>query len=141
MQRIKLFEHFDYVMRILTILFIVLISCKSKEIDPKFEGYILSSTKSINLNDELTISLESIVEDSRCPIEVFCIWSGMVHVKVHINGVENDLIWPTNLNDERIKIETDKFKIQINSVLPLASFENRLDFEDYVFELSIIDAD
>ncbi|MTI30941.1 hypothetical protein [Xanthovirga aplysinae] len=53
----------------------------------------------INEGSELSISFDQVLEDSRCPANVRCIWAGNAKVKLWFNNGTKEI--PFNLNTHR----------------------------------------
>jgi hypothetical protein len=50
----------------------------------------VSIGETANLGDRLTVRLIEVIEDSRCPVNVTCVWAGRLRVRAAISGVSGD---------------------------------------------------
>jgi hypothetical protein len=67
-------------------IFLALISCKKNpnyELLQPFHGKIVLNSKI--RTDHIIVCLDSLVEDSRCPVGVVCIWQGTVIAKFSVS--------------------------------------------------------
>lgn len=77
-------------------MFSVFIACDKEEtptetpIDSKFgENVVLKIGESVAIQgDELVLTFEKLVEDSRCPTGVDCFWEGQAKINLLVNGSE-----------------------------------------------------
>ena len=53
--------------------------------------------QSVNVGD-LTVTPLKVVEDSRCPINVRCVWAGRLIVETHMEGTTPDGTWRDSAN-------------------------------------------
>jgi predicted deacylase len=64
----------------------------------------------------LKITLDSIVQDSRCPVDVTCVWAGLVEAKIKItNGSKSETVKISSVQEPYL---FEGFKISIISVAP-----------------------
>ncbi len=94
--------------------------CPRSQFTPKPQlaknDVVLSVGQNIKVGT-LSITLDSIVEDSRCPSDVQCIWAGQVVVKLSLlNGMKSELV-KSSLNQDPYLF--DNYSIKIVSVEPI----------------------
>ncbi|PZO55160.1 MAG: hypothetical protein DCF16_03825 [Alphaproteobacteria bacterium] len=57
------------------------------------EGIVAAGlNETANLGGGLTVTPLEVLEDSRCPANVDCVWAGQVRLRVNISGAEAELI-------------------------------------------------
>ncbi len=83
--------------------------------DPVYVSARINQTVSVSSNVDLT-PLE-IVEDSRCPIDVYCIQSGRVVVRTRVRS--GDALQIINIGTDQTVTAVDGYRIVINSVEPV----------------------
>lgn len=94
----------------------------------------LKTEISDNNNKEVVVTPLEVVEDSRCPKEVACIWAGTVKVKVRVvnkSGQSESGI--LTLNESKV---ISGVSVTLTNVLPEKTSKN-IPFSDYKFSFSI----
>jgi hypothetical protein len=92
------------------------------------------------LNNGLYITPQDVVSDSRCPIDVTCVWAGEIKVRVTVRRSED---YPIETKDITLKIgEVVSYKnksIELVSVLPVPNSKSpvEMQYRDYVFEFRV----
>jgi len=85
----------------------------------------------------VSLKLDSILEDSRCPSDVECIWAGQVKLLVEVtkNGKKEtkEIIFKDNAKSEVFKDKTDT--IYIKSIMPRPTSTGKQDLGSYVLLL------
>jgi len=109
----------------------------------------LSSCSSNNENDDLILYNESNtvielvdIEDSRCPLDVTCVWEGDANVFLKITSNDSTALFNLHTNpnmDDHVKmIQLFKHEIILNDVLPYpSSIENNWTLEEYQVDLTV----
>jgi len=81
------------------------------------------------------------IEDSRCPLNVICVWEGQAEVtlKVTISGEEPvDLKLINRVNHPELGIDTlGNFIFTLEDVLPYPEEPGELDDEEYVLKMKV----
>lgn len=97
----------------------------------------LNYKEKILLDDNLTITFEEVVADSRCPINAMCIWAG--DGEVIISFSKDDLISQTSLHTtlEPKSVVVYDYLIRLNSLMPYPETDKEIKKEDYKIELII----
>jgi len=90
-------------------------------------------------NTDITVSFEEVVEDSRCPTGVRCIWAGEAVVKISIktaNGSPSSYTLHTDSQSAR-EAEHGGYRVQLLAVTPYPSGDTPIRSEDYRVTLSV----
>jgi len=132
-----------------TVIILILISCfeKSDVVMPELKNYsiaredsleiTISYNQSIKINDELIISFEDVVADSRCPTYAICVWAGDGEVKLKItkNGVEAYSSLHTFLDPKSTTFEN--YSIKLKTLSPYPTIDEEIKKEKYTIELVV----
>ncbi len=97
----------------------------------------LNFKEKILLDDNLTITFEEVVADSRCPRNAMCIWEGDGEVKLSFS--KHDIITRASLHttlEPKSAVVYD-YLIRLNSLMPYPELDRRINVEDYKIELII----
>ncbi len=130
---------------LLTIAFLAL-SCNNK-LKIKSDSFTLGVPFVVRMNKtakqtngDLQLTLTGIPEDSRCPVDVNCIWEGQVKLFI-------DAAVPSQKSNLEFKVEKSKmgmvsnnfegYKILINNVQPDPVSGEKTSLEEYVVELLV----
>lgn len=94
----------------------------------------------IKTNSMLTITLDSVTSDSRCPTDVNCVWEGNASVRfiVNIDNTDHEVTLNTHggnnfPNDTTLGI----YSIAMNDLLPYPESTSSIPQEDYEARLVI----
>ena len=118
-----------------------LISCK-KEPAPLNPNYIpVNNCRSFSIGGKtLTLCLDSVIQDSRCPRNALCIWQGLAagRFSASVEG-ENQVVTLatvklTGYNNEAV---VEGFKIEFIDLTPHAELNNPFSYNDYVAEVKV----
>lgn len=88
---------------------------------------------SVILGDIIVTPIE-VLEDSRCPLDVTCVWAGVLSVKVkfqNVNNLDDVVYFILNLTN---KASFNGKTITIKSVEPLPYSGKKISSKDYKFE-------
>jgi len=92
-------------------------------------------------SEDIKVEFVDVVEDSRCPADVVCIWSGQVNILVSISKNGEDL---GNLNlisagegDERAAQTFDGYSITLLDVDPYPISTQEIEIFDYLIALLV----
>lgn len=93
------------------------------------------------LADGLTIEFSAVLEDSRCPRQVDCVWAGQARlvIDVWLTGVEPTTFeLNTNPASNQAVISYDEYQIQLQSLDPYPETVEKIRLEEYraTFEVS-----
>jgi hypothetical protein len=83
-------------------------------------------------NDMISIGIDSILEDSRCPSGVMCVWEG--NAKVRFNFIQNNNLTKFSLNTAnsfRKDTLVAGYKIQMINVKPYPVYPDFINQNDY----------
>jgi hypothetical protein len=94
----------------------------------------------INNENQLTINIDSVLSDSRCPSDVVCIWEGNAAVRFLLvnDGKETKFVLNTH-GGVNFKSDTiiDKYSIQLVNLEPYPISTKVISNDEYVAELLI----
>ncbi|MCK9425510.1 MAG: hypothetical protein M0Q21_05675 [Ignavibacteriaceae bacterium] len=100
------------------------------------EEFFLSLNKEITIiGEDLTIKFLSIHEDSRCPINVVCVWEGNAHIIVLLNKIDT-LDLNTSLTPKEV-VYKNIYKISLIEVQPYPISEQPIPIENYKVKLKV----
>ena len=88
--------------------------------------------------DKLTIKFISVVEDSRCPIDAACVWTG--NAKIQLKLKKKNGTWETfelNTDIEKREIRFGGYAIKIVGLTPTPRTNIRINRNGYVATFSI----
>lgn len=90
---------------------------KNIKLDEEFS--LAVKQKGFLKNGKLTIEFVSVLEDSRCPVDVDCVWAGNAKIQIKISkGKMAAQIFEVNTNLEPQIINFQGYKIQLTKLLP-----------------------
>lgn len=128
---------------IVSIVFGIVFGCipqtKNKEVKMN-EEFALGVNQQVFVNTEdLMIEFSSVLEDSRCPVGVNCIWEGnaKIQIKVSKSKVET-AVFELNTSLEPKNISFQDYKIHFVGLEPRPKAEAHTKKEDYSATLSLI---
>ena len=78
---------------------------------------------------DLVITLNSVQNDSRCPVDVQCIQAGSVNAYITISIFEKTI--SKNMSSNEVPQEYGKYKVSIAGVEPQAYSTKKIDQKDY----------
>lgn len=101
------------------------VRAQEERVDPPQIAIKIGMEETIELDGTL-VTFSEVLEDSRCPREVQCVWAGRARVSVRIVAPEGDeisreLIFGAKKQEEtvnRIVVETDDFHYEAIGVSP-----------------------
>jgi hypothetical protein len=91
-----------------------------------------------NADGSVQLSLTNLLEDSRCPAGVECVWAGQVRVEIEV--IVDDVTSGTTLtyqSGQSISVDVGDFQISLTDVSPEPEPDNSLDAQDYRFSLTV----
>ncbi|NOR76274.1 MAG: hypothetical protein GQ525_14100 [Draconibacterium sp.] len=116
----------------------ILTSCNSEDTQETFQFGFNNEFGFGELNkseDNLLKFTISGVNDSRCPIDVFCFWQGKVDVEIAVESWQSGSIFLSSHNNE---IDTfGNFSFQLIDVTPYPISTQTIKLEDYNVVLKI----
>ncbi|NCQ18372.1 MAG: hypothetical protein COW85_07100 [Ignavibacteria bacterium CG22_combo_CG10-13_8_21_14_all_37_15] len=103
---------------------------------PLGEEFILKYQKELKIEGtNLTIKFSAIPEDSRCPVDVVCVWAGNAHIVLLLNGSDNIDLNTTLPSNEASYMNT--YKITLLEVQPLPLSRQQIPIEKYEVKLKV----
>ncbi len=90
--------------------------------------------------DRLQIKFANVIQDSRCPSDVTCIWQGQAKIIVNIKTNSQDLGNFTLIsgNDNKLTVQTfDHYYIQLMNIDPYPVSTKKIQLSDYVVNLKL----
>lgn len=103
------------------------------------EEFSISPGQKAEISDSgLEITFNKVLEDSRCPKGVECVWEGNGRVEISVNrqGYETE-IKELNTTLESGQTETGKFRIRLLELLPYPEKDIEISSESYRIRLII----
>jgi hypothetical protein len=126
---------------IIILLSLILISfaCKkesgSASVNPKIE---ISKGDKYFVSEHMSVSLDSVLNDSRCPSNVNCIWEGNAEVRfVYLNGTKMVKFSLNTNSSMRKDTLLDGYTIELVRLTPYPDTEKVIEQKDYKAELKI----
>lgn len=122
-------------------MFVALLSCDKPVDERQYQSLMieLNHCKDTSIDGQtLQICFDSLLSDSRCPINAVCVWEGEATVKLslHANGTEKSFRLSTFNNPPTFRNDTtiSGYKIKLVSVSPFPGSDSHT---PYRVELSI----
>ena len=119
-------------------------SCSKKDIELR-EGIIQIGVQKCaegNIgSDNLTLCVDSVLEDSRCPSDVVCVWAGRAVVKFSL--IKNEQTYPFALSTLNMPNSYKKdtiisgYKIELINLHPYPRFSSPAPNSKYIAEVRI----
>ena len=91
-------------------------------------------------NQNITLCLDSITQDSRCPIDVVCIWQGLAVARFNLKAQNKDhLITLATMKFAPYSRDTTiaGFKIEFIGLTPQTDTRKPFNYRDYIAEVKI----
>jgi len=85
----------------------------------------------------LKIKFLDVIEDSRCPEGVNCIWAGTARIKIAIIENDNSCEYEIETNGSHQSIEYDGFVVELRSLEPNRKENDATVKEQYIATISI----
>jgi hypothetical protein len=130
-------KFYTYLISISTLLFFA--ACKKDSL-PLNENYIPVNKCQSYYNDSITCCLDSVVQDSRCPLNAVCIWQGIAvaRFKVNTSNEAHSITLATWKFQSYIKDTTVAgFKIELVNINSQNEATKPFGYNDYVAEVKI----
>jgi len=105
------------------------------DIIPAVSNMVLSVGQTGKLGD-LNITLNKIVQDSRCPTDVQCIWAGLVETEVTIGGFTK--LETIKISSGKTPVLFDGYHISISSVTPSAKSGEKISTDEYKVTFHVV---
>lgn len=108
---------------------------RTAELDEEFK---LKINEKILISEiGVTVTFLGVVEDSRCPVNVYCVWAGRVTVEVSIMK-RNEAAFKINLTlPDRDKKEFDGYAITLLRVDPQREYPDRMEISASDYEITL----
>ena len=135
----KAFSH------VLIPLIILIYSC-SNTVESEYSEFKLSDTITINYGqtlfnsqEDISIKFDSLLSDSRCPVNVVCVWEGDAEIKIHFikKDESSNLFLHTNKNYPNSDTARFYYKVTLIDLLPYPHTEIEIDSTDYSAEIIV----
>ena len=103
---------------------------------PGFNTYDAVYNNAIIFDNDHTLTMTGVVEDSRCPIGIQCTWAGQAVIGFraianNADTVEFDLYLGDEITGPRDTVLYDEYLIQLWHVAPARELDQELTDEDY----------
>ena len=121
-------------------IFLILFSCK-KNLELGSRSSVSLKNCIQNKSDDIKVCLDSVIEDSRCPLDVVCVWQGTAVAKfsVTVNDQERPVTLATYSRPGFPPSDTILlgYKIEFLDLLPYPEVGKTHDISEYRAELRI----
>ena len=117
------------------------ISCKKEKVDNNQNNIGINKCKSFTIDSKtLTCCLDSVLADSRCPVNAVCIWEGITIARFKVS---------TANSNQRITLALRKFssynkdttlagfKIEFINLVPHGEANKPFNYSDYIAEIKV----
>ncbi|MHA2066116.1 MAG: hypothetical protein ACXABY_17230 [Candidatus Thorarchaeota archaeon] len=104
------------------------------------ESFQLKVNQTAYIESEgLLIELDDIPEDSRCPVDVVCVWAGQTRVKLNVGkaGMDEATIEIRSANGSFSDNEGNAYSVQVIKVEPAPRSNRTIALTEYVVTLKI----
>lgn len=82
---------------------------------------------------DLRVTFEELLEDSRCPEGVTCVWAGNGRVSIKLNELQAEL----NTYLDPKSIDLSGYEIELLSLAPYPKINNEIEQEEYILEMMV----
>jgi len=82
---------------------------------------------------DLRVTFEELLEDSRCPEGVTCVWAGNGRVSIKLNELQAEL----NTYLDPKSIDLSGYEIELFSLAPYPKINNEIEQEEYILEMMV----
>ncbi len=113
------------------IILFILFSCEEEERRINLdETFVLSygETKTLDGQDQFSVSFTELLEDSRCPANAICVWQGQARVQLEISEnfevIKPELVNGAVLNNQSSKVNIGHYTIELLKVIPFPEKNN-----------------
>lgn len=87
---------------------------------------------------DLGVTFKDVISDSRCPVDVYCVWAGEATVVLEvISGVQREDIEMSMLGGDSVTIELDGYEITAVALTPHRLADQSIERGDYRLEMTI----
>jgi len=91
----------------------------------------------------VSIKFTEVMEDSRCPTGVQCVWAGRIKIKAEVSEkgkttIKEIIFGQANADesDSKILYTSDKFTLTAEKIIPYPTSENNIEKEEYCLLVS-----
>ena len=118
-------------------------SCKKQsQVQENTSNYLaLNKLQSFALAGQtISCTLDSVVQDSRCPNLAVCVWQGMAVARFNVsleNTQQTITLSTTKIGEYDTNTTVGGFKIELIDVSPYPELNKPTDYKDYVAKINI----
>jgi len=125
---------------IITALCLVVFACSKTRIG--VNTYDIDYSQSATFDQDKKITFVDVLSDSRCPIDVECVWSGESTVALRATCAPSDTIYfelsfGDGITDHRDTTIFDIYRVELLAILPLPESDVELEKEDYSIRILV----
>ncbi len=113
------------------LMFFMAMSCDKQELLPDGQLKIKFNKTKTAVENEVKIRFESLEEDSRCPLNAYCIWEGQATVKLKFNDADESSLTLRSGENELNKLILDGYEYTLIDVLPYPDADKKRKDKDY----------
>ncbi|MEP7141902.1 MAG: hypothetical protein ABI707_03475 [Ferruginibacter sp.] len=131
---------------LIAVILLAYVSCKKQPGPVNEKNYAphyiaLNKYQPVNMDGEiLTCSLDSVIQDSRCPVNATCVWQGVAvaRFKISRKNIQNTITLATfKFGEYDTNTTVAGFKIELINVSPYPELAIPHNYNDYVAEVKI----
>jgi hypothetical protein len=127
------------------VILLVLVSCKKQPVaanENSIPNYIpVSKEQSFDMDGQiLTCTLDTVIQDSRCPIKATCVWEGaaVARFKIKLDNTYSSItLATTRFGEYDSSTVMAGFKIEFINLAPHPELDEPINYNDYVAEVKI----
>lgn len=123
---------------------VILASCSDSGVEPAARKAVPAGDIVLQYGEEVTIKgagislkFSDVNSDSRCPIDVICIWAGNAGVVLQIRGLESPEQVVVNTTTEPGSVTISGYVIALTRLDPYPHSTRRIEKKDYAATLHI----
>lgn len=126
------------------VLLLILAGCKDSGTGPKLDPVPLGEAFQLKYGQELileggsaTVQFFDVGADSRCPIDVICVWEGNAAISLHLESAVGPSTFVLNTADQPHSVTVGAYTIGLKEVTPFPISTRTIDKKDYVITLLV----
>ena len=131
-----LFEGIAIMKKLISLLFLTFIFGAAQAVLAQSEGQTtlgVGQQKTVSVGDKFKIKFISVMEDSRCPADVKCVWAGNAKIKIQVSmaGGETKVFEINTTNGGPLGGQIDSYAVTLTSLTPARKSNKNIRTRDY----------